>query len=250
MTVRSAAAALAPHPRRWWRRSTPGPAEGLVPSRIDDPPGAANIERRAQPRIDPADALGRIIIIVLFSFLAFRMGVNFWETGHVTGLLLLAGELTVVVLTLFRRAAVRVDRSWGARLLTGMSLAGPPLLQPQTSAGLVGDAVTAGVSAVGLLIAVAGKLSLGRSFGLMPAHRGIVCAGLYRAVRHPIYAGYILTHSAFLVAHPTAWNVFVIALADAALLARAVREESTLAEDPEYRRYLSRVRWRVLPGVF
>ncbi|MGH9312474.1 MAG: methyltransferase family protein, partial [Vicinamibacterales bacterium] len=244
-------AALAPHlPRLGGRRPALRPAEGLVPSRIDGPPDTSNIERRALPRIDPADALGRVIIIVLFSFLAFRMGMNFLETGHVTGLLLLASELTVVVLTLFRRAAVRVDRSWEARLLTGASLAGPPLLRPLTSAGLVADAVTAGVSAVGLLIVVAGKLSLGRSFGLMPAHRGIVCAGLYRAVRHPIYAGYVLTHAAFLVANPSLWNVSVIALADAALLARAVREERTLAEDPEYRTYLDRVRWRVLPGVF
>ena len=38
--------------------------------------------------------------------------------------------------------------------------------------------------------------------------------------------------------------------ADLALMARAVREELTLARDPEYRAYQMRVRWRVIPGVF
>ena len=52
-------------------------------------------------------------------------------------------------------------------------------------------------------IIIAGKLTLGRSFGLMPANRGVVSSGIYRFVRHPIYAGYLITHVAFLAAHPT-----------------------------------------------
>lgn len=226
MTVRSAAAALTPYlPRHWGTRTE---SKGF----------------------DLADALGRVIIIVLFSLLAMRMGRNFLETARVTGLLLLAGELLVVVLTALRRPAVFVNRSWRARLLTGFSLAGPPLVVPLTTVGLLGDAITATVSAVGLLITIAGKLALGRSFGLMPANRGIVSTGLYRVVRHPIYAGYLLTHVAFLAAHPSLWNICLILASDAALLARAVCEEKTLAADAKYLGYLERVRWRVLPGVF
>ena len=30
----------------------------------------------------------------------------------------------------------------------------------------------------------------------MPANRGIVCTGIYRVVRHPIYLGYSITHVA------------------------------------------------------
>ena len=95
---------------------------------------------------------------------------------------------------------------------------------------------------------IAGKLTLGRSFGLMPANRGIVCRGIYTVVRHPIYAGYLVTHAAFLVAHPTAWNLALLVASDLALLVRAVYEERTLARDPEYADYMTRVRWRVLPG--
>jgi len=106
------------------------------------------------------------------------------------------------------------------------------------------------LSAAGLLVVVAGKLSLGRSFGLMPANRGIVSTGLYRWLRHPIYAGYLVTHLAFVAAHATIWNVAVLVVADVALLVRAVIEERTLALDPAYASYQQRVRWRVCPGIF
>jgi protein-S-isoprenylcysteine O-methyltransferase Ste14 len=114
----------------------------------------------------------------------------------------------------------------------------------------VPDVLTASASAAGLLLIIAGKLTLGRSFGLMPANRGIVCRGVYRTVRHPIYAGYLVTHAAFLVAHPTTWNLALLAVSDVALLVRAVYEERTLARDEEYAAYMIDVRWRVLPGVF
>ena len=84
---------------------------------------------------------------------------------------------------------------------------------------------------------VAGKVSLGRSFGLMPANRGVVSSGLYRIVRHPIYLGYLITHVGFVLATPSAWNLAALLAADAALMARAVCEEQTLSRDERYRTY-------------
>jgi protein-S-isoprenylcysteine O-methyltransferase Ste14 len=115
---------------------------------------------------------------------------------------------------------------------------------------LMPDLATATVSGAGLLAIIAAKLTLGRSFGLMPANRGIVSGGIYRVVRHPIYAGYLVTHAAFLVAHPTLWNATLLVTSDTALLVRAVYEERTLACDPAYAAYMQQVRWRVLPGCF
>ena len=59
-----------------------------------------------------------------------------------------------------------------------------------------------------------------------------------------------MTHAAFLVAHPSSWNLAVLVVSDAALMIRAVYEERTLAHDAEYADYMTRVRWRVAPGVF
>jgi protein-S-isoprenylcysteine O-methyltransferase Ste14 len=213
-----------------------------APARTDDRP-------KAEER-DLADRGARILIIALFSFMAVRIGADFLATGRLTGLLLLGSEALVVVLTVFRRAPAVVDRSVRARALTALSLLGPPLVKPSVVAPLAPEVLTVGLSAIGLLIVIGGKISLGRSFGLIPANRGIVSTGLYRLVRHPIYLGYLITHLAFVAANPTAWNIALLLTADIALLARAVCEEHTLARDEAYRSYQTRVRWRVVPGFF
>jgi protein-S-isoprenylcysteine O-methyltransferase Ste14 len=197
-----------------------------------------------------ADIGARAAIVVLFSLMAVRFGADFFATGRVTGLLLLVSEMLVVVLTVMRRSAAAVDRSVRARLLTTLSMLGPPLLQPAQVAALLPQSVTVAASIVGLGIVIAGKMTLGRSFGLMPANRGIVSSGVYRVVRHPIYLGYLITHVAFLLATPSVWNIAALVAADAALLLRAVCEEQTLSQDSRYRAYQQIVRWRVCPGLF
>jgi protein-S-isoprenylcysteine O-methyltransferase Ste14 len=197
-----------------------------------------------------ADITARASVIVLFSFMAMRLGADFVATGRITGLLLLLSELLVVVMTVRRRSAAAVDRSIQARLLTLASMLGPPLLQPAYVTAMAPEATTVALSIMGLAIVIAGKMTLGRSFGLIPANRGIVSTGLYRLVRHPIYLGYLLTHIAFFAANPSLWNVGILLAADGALLARAVCEEKTLATDPRYQAYQQLVRWRVCPGLF
>ena len=204
--------------------------------------------RRRNDRI--ADFAGRAVIVTLFTLFVVAMLGDFGRTGRITGLLLVASESLVVVLTLIRRSAVWIDRSWRARLLTAISMMGPSLARPAQDAGITSDGLTFAFSALGLSIVLAGKLSLGRSFGLMPANRGVVCGGIYRIVRHPIYAGYLLTHVGFVAAHLTPWNAALLLVADLALMVRAIQEERTLALDPFYVAYQERVRWRVLPGVF
>jgi protein-S-isoprenylcysteine O-methyltransferase Ste14 len=199
---------------------------------------------------DIADIGARVVVIALFTLLAIRIGSDFLVTGRLTGLLLLASETLVVVLTVLRRSTRIVDRTYHARLITGISLLGPFLVRPASVAPLSPEALTVGLSAVGLLIVIGGKVSLGRSFGLMPANRGIVSSGLYRLVRHPIYMGYLITHVGFLLANPTPWNIGILLTADVVLMWRAVCEERTLSQDPAYREYQNAVRWRVLPGVF
>jgi protein-S-isoprenylcysteine O-methyltransferase Ste14 len=214
--------------------------------------GGSPIQAQAPPvaQRDLADRVARILVIALFSFMAVRIGADFLVTGRLTGPLLLASEALVVIMTVFRRAPAAVDRSIRARVLTTLSLLGPPLVRPSIIAPLAPEVLTVGFSVVGLLVVIAGKISLGRSFGLIPANRGIVSTGLYRLVRHPIYLGYLITHVAFVAANPTIWNVAVLLTADIALLARAVCEEGTLARDEAYRQYQTQVRWRVVPGVF
>jgi hypothetical protein len=221
------------------------PAMSVAVGGVDVSAEARRLDRRERL----ADLGARATLSALFVFLAVNIGRDFVETGRVTGLLLLVSELLVVLLTVVRRRATAIDRSLGARIIAAVSIAGIPFIRP-TGGGLVPDAATAAVSAAGLLVVIVGKVTLGRSFGLMPANRGIVCTGIYSWLRHPIYAGYLVTHAAFLVAHPSAWNIALVVVSDVALLVRSLYEERTLARDSEYASYMTRVRWRVVPGAF
>ena len=186
----------------------------------------------------------------LFALLSISLLDDFIRTGRVTGLLLLVSEALVVVLMVIRRRTGTVDRSAAAAFVTALSLAGPPLLRPAHLAPLAPDLVTAALSAAGLMIVIAGKIALGRSFGIVPANRGVVARGPYAIVRHPIYAGYLVTHVAFVIAHPLPLNAAIVVVADTALVVRALMEERVMAGDDAYRVYCRRVGWHLVPGVF
>lgn len=197
------------------------------------------------------DWAARVLVCMMFGALCVSILQEFARTGHITGLLLLASESLVIVLTLAHRRATSVDWSLPAGIVTLVSVGGPPLVRVSADVeSLAPDILTGIVSAVALLLIVCGKLTLGRSFGLVPANRGVVVQGPYAAVRHPIYTGYLVTHLAFLAAHPETWNVLILAVADGALIIRALMEERVLSADASYRAYCRRVAWHLVPGVF
>ncbi len=89
--------------------------------------------------------------------------------------------------------------------------------------------------------------SLGRSFGIVPADRGLVQHGPYRFVRHPIYAFEELFLLGYLAAFPTWRTAIIIVVATGLQVVRILREERIIAGYGDYQR---RVRWRLLPGVW
>jgi protein-S-isoprenylcysteine O-methyltransferase Ste14 len=203
------------------------------------------------PRLERlTDLFARAMVGTLFTMLSISILADFMRTGRLTGLLLLTSESLVVVLTITRRRATFVNRSFAAGLVTILSTLGPPVLRPSAASALAPDVVTTLLSAVGLAIGVVGKASLGRSFGLAPANRGVVMHGPYALVRHPIYAGYLLTHLAFLAQYPSIWNASILLIADTALVVRALMEERVLSTDAAYQGYCQRVSWHLVPGVF
>jgi protein-S-isoprenylcysteine O-methyltransferase Ste14 len=107
-----------------------------------------------------------------------------------------------------------------------------------------------GVQLFGMCVSLVGLFSLNKSFGLVAANRGIKTRGMYRVVRHPIYAGYFLSYGAFLAQNMTARNAVIYALCVMLELLRIVAEERVLSQDPAYAAYARRTRWRVLPLVY
>lgn len=102
----------------------------------------------------------------------------------------------------------------------------------------------------GLCFSIAGLLSLNDSFGLVAANRGVKRGGPYKYMRHPIYAGYMLTHIGFLSQNFSNWNLMVYAFGWALLLMRILAEEAFLGRDEKYQEYQGTVRYRLAPGVF
>ena len=206
------------------------------------------VDRLRRRRI--ADLAARAAVVTLFAMLSMNLLQDFLRTGHVTGMLLLASESLVVILTVARRRAAVVDSSAKAATVTMVSVAGPWMLRTADVTAFASDHMTSLISATGLLIVVTAKIALGRSFGLVPANRGVVVRGPYGFVRHPIYLGYLISHIAFFLAQPTVWNSAVILVADGTLIARALMEERVLSRDTAYASYCRRVSWHLVPGVF
>ena len=105
------------------------------------------------------------------------------------------------------------------------------------------------IQTVGMLGIIAALLSLRRSFGIVPANRGIRTQGLYNVVRHPLYASELLALGGFAVASPSLWNVSLWLCDFALQLSRAYAEERLLSEDPSYVQYRSRVKYRLIPLI-
>lgn len=101
-----------------------------------------------------------------------------------------------------------------------------------------------------MLLQIYAKWSLRRSFGLLPAHRGVIVVGPYRFVRHPMYLGYLVTDIGFLAANFGVRNVVIVVAQWALQAVRIVKEEQLLSKDATYRDYMSRVCYRLIRGVF
>jgi len=102
----------------------------------------------------------------------------------------------------------------------------------------------------GLTGIILSLLSLGRSFGVIPANRRIMTRGLYRFVRHPLYVSEIIFHAGFFLGNMTLENGLLICLILAGQLWRSISEEKLLTTDSAYRKYKEQVQFRFIPGLF
>ena len=79
----------------------------------------------------------------------------------------------------------------------------------------------------------------------------VASSGPYRFVRHPGYAGWILSGLAAVIFLGSIWALLPEAIAVVALVARTALEDRTLREElPGYGEYAQRVRYRLVPGVW
>jgi protein-S-isoprenylcysteine O-methyltransferase Ste14 len=178
-----------------------------------------------------------------------RSTVNFYETTHkLIGVAFIVQQVLVAAVFLIRRPALATSRHpLDIGVAMGGSFGG---LLLRAGGSSVASALGVWVQVVGLALWILSYLALGRSFGLIAADRGLVIRGPYRVVRHPMYLSYIVTQSGYLLQSLSVWNLTAAAFAWSCQVARCVREERLLGESRPYEHYRSKVRWRLVPGLW
>ncbi len=182
--------------------------------------------------------------------LAFAYGqlTAFVQTHRPSAPLLVATEIFFALFALARRSADDVSRSPWDWFTTFAGTAAPLLLRPTAAPH---DLLAAqALQVFGAVGCVFGILSLNRSAGVGPAHRGVKSSGAYRLVRHPLYAAYTLTNLGYVLSNASGRNVVILVAWTAFQIARIFNEERFLSRYEDYRTYQMRTRWRLLPFVF
>lgn len=156
-------------------------------------------------------------------------------------------SLIVTALFVIRRPA----RAKGSHAFFWLAMAATFLpgaaLRPKGGGLALAGPVVQGCGLAFMLFAVA---FLNRSFGIAPAHRGLVMRGPYGLVRHPLYAAETIAVAGYCLGYASIGNILVGLATLVAQLLRIQAEEHLLSRDAEYRAYKARVPWRLVPAVW
>jgi protein-S-isoprenylcysteine O-methyltransferase Ste14 len=163
--------------------------------------------------------------------------------------LLVTEGYALVLIVCARRSSLR-DTSTVALVATLYSVFYYVFFDPGRTTALISEFAGMVFYIVGTAWQFSAKASLGRSFGLLPAQRGMVASGPYRIARHPMYLGYVIGQTGFVLVNFSLQNLLILLGIYMALWLRISREEAVLATSADYRAYQERVRWRLLPHVF
>ncbi len=191
-----------------------------------------------------------VLLGTLFAFFAYAAFRTWQESGRVQMLILAFQELLIVGLAITRRHSVEESRSVWDWAVAALGTAAPLLLRGEGLQIAQLEPIGIGVQILGTSLATVAVWSLGRSFGIVAANRGVRTAGFYRFVRHPLYGSYLVGYVGFLLSSLSVMNLLMILVAAGCQYLRAVAEERILLRDPEYQAYAQQVRYRFIPYLF
>jgi len=189
-----------------------------------------------------------MLLAAFFFLFAYTNFQSFLANPRLSVSLIVVAETIAALFLIIRRDPDETRHSWQTWLTTTCGTLAPLLLRPVEAA----EDVPLGeiLLVFGLAMQVLSLASLNRSFGLLPALRGVKSSGMYSWVRHPLYAAYVIMFLGYLVNNQSLSNVAVAIFGTAFLVMRIHYEEDLLIQQADYRRYVNRTRWRLIPAVW
>jgi isoprenylcysteine carboxyl methyltransferase (ICMT) family protein YpbQ len=172
-----------------------------------------------------------------------------WSLSGLANIVWLSGAAIMGILSFVRTP----PRSTTVNVYTMAATAGmlflPCFMRPVGASS--GGLALAGVAfeLFGIALTQVARVYMGRSFGILPANRGVVSKGPFSFIRHPIYFGWMVLSIGYAMSYPIARNILLILVTLPFMVWRIEQEETHLSEDPEYCTYEQRVRFRLWPGV-
>ena len=157
-------------------------------------------------------------------------------------------QIAALILLLIRKNAVVLSSRPIEYVYALVGLGAALLFRP--IAGYAGSAMGMFFEVVGGFFVLGAFLSLNRSFGIAPENRGVKSMGFYRIIRHPMYFGYVLAETGFVINNFSCYNLIVFALAVSFTMLRLQAEERVLRKDREYQEYAQKTRWKLIPLIF
>ncbi|MGE0598268.1 MAG: isoprenylcysteine carboxylmethyltransferase family protein [Dehalococcoidia bacterium] len=170
------------------------------------------------------------------------------ETGSLTNVFFAIEQALLIGIFLTRRRTNTTSQrpwDWFIAAIGGWAALA---MQPHEG-GTTGEAVGAAIQFAGLALLIVCLLSLGKSFGVVAANRGLKVHGPYRVVRHPVYFAHAVTQVGFIIANPWWPNVALFATICVFQVLRIRAEERVLSATSDYDQYRAVVRWRLIPGL-
>jgi protein-S-isoprenylcysteine O-methyltransferase Ste14 len=195
-------------------------------------------------------ALGDCVLAVSFLLAMLPAGreLSFTLAGA-ANIVWLIGAAIMAVMSFARFAPLSATVNLRTIAASGAMLILPSFMRPVDRS--TGALATFGLvfELIGVILTQVARVYMGRSFGVLPANRGIVSKGPFRWVRHPIYFGWLILSIGYAMSYANPRNTILIVATLPFMVWRIDQEEAHLSADLAYRAYMDHVHYRLLPGV-
>jgi isoprenylcysteine carboxyl methyltransferase (ICMT) family protein YpbQ len=195
-------------------------------------------------------ALGNCLLAVSFMLATWPAAHKLtFDLAGAANIVWLTGAAIMAIMCFARFAPRSATVNLRTLIASGAMLLLPCFMRPMNPS--TGAILTTGLllELFGVILTQVARIYMGRSFGILPANRGIVSNGPFRYVRHPIYLGWLILSIGYPMSYASYRNVLLIVAALPFMVWRIEQEETHLGTDSEYCAYRDRVPFRLWPGV-